>query len=498
MYKYLLSFAFMAFSAFCVSAEDTLSVSVPNVPLLNGEDGNILSEIRTVAGKGISGGIGIRFSDDTDMKEITSLAIYREDNDSVPLDIVRYPSSRSVFLNVADVPDSACGAEVYRVTVGISEGARLEEPLRFSVEGTKGERRKAVSVRTGGDDGAAAYRIPGIVTTSDGTLVAVYDVRYESSADLQGNIKVGVSRSNDGGRTWEPMRLALDLDGYGGLPAAQNGTGDPCILYDSRNDRLWIAALWCHGMPGRRAWTASGQGLSPDETGQLLLVSSEDGGMTWSEPVNITPMVKDESWYLLLQGPGRGITMSDGTLVFPAQFIDSEKVPNATVVYSRDAGRTWAIGSPARRKTTESQVVEYPDGTLMLNMRDDRGGSRAVSVSRDMGATWSEHPSSRSALREPVCMASLIAVRAGDNITGKDLLLFSNPDSSVERKDITIKLSLDGGLTWPAAHQVVLDEGYGWGYSCLTMIDESTVGILYESSVANITFQAVPLKDFFE
>lgn len=497
MYKYLLSFVFMVFSAFCVSAEDTLSVSVPNVPLLNGEEGNILSEIRTVAGKGIPGGIWIRFADNTDMKEITSLAIYREDNDSVPLDIVRYPSSRSVFLNIADSLDNPDG-EVYRVTVGISEGARLEEPLRFSIEGTKGERRKAVSVRKAGDDGAKAYRIPGIVTTCDGTLVAVYDVRYESSADLQGNIKVGVSRSNDRGLTWEPMRLALNLDGHGGLPAAQNGTGDPCILYDSRNNRLWIAALWCHGMPGKRAWTASGQGLSPDETGQLLLVSSEDGGMTWSEPVNITPMVKDESWHLLLQGPGRGITMSDGTLVFPAQFIDSERIPNATVVYSVDAGRTWAIGNPARRKTTESQVAEYPEGTLMLNMRDDRGGSRAVSVSRDMGATWSEHPSSRSALREPVCMASLIAVRAGDNITGKDLLLFSNPDSSVERKDITIKLSLDGGLTWPAAHQVVLDEGYGWGYSCLTMIDESTVGILYESSVANITFQAVPLKDFFE
>lgn len=487
----------MVFSAFCVSAEDTLSVSVPNVPLLNGEEGNILSEIRTVAGKGIPGGIRIRFADNTDMKEITSLAIYREDNDSVPLDIVRYPSSRSVFLNIADSLDNPDG-EVYRVTVGISEGARLEEPLRFSIEGTKGERRKAVSVRKAGDDGAKAYRIPGIVTTCDGTLVAVYDVRYESSADLQGNIKVGVSRSNDRGLTWEPMRLALNLDGHGGLPAAQNGTGDPCILYDSRNNRLWIAALWCHGMPGKRAWTASGQGLSPDETGQLLLVSSEDGGMTWSEPVNITPMVKDESWHLLLQGPGRGITMSDGTLVFPAQFIDSERIPNATVVYSVDAGRTWAIGNPARRKTTESQVAEYPEGTLMLNMRDDRGGSRAVSVSRDMGATWSEHPSSRSALREPVCMASLITVRAGDNITGKDLLLFSNPDSSVERKDITIKLSLDGGLTWPAAHQVVLDEGYGWGYSCLTMIDESTVGILYESSVANIIFQAVPLKDFFE
>ena len=94
-------------------------------------------------------------------------------------------------------------------------------------------------------------------------------------------------------------------------------------------------------------------------------------------------------------------------------------------------------------------------------------------------------------------MASLIAVKAEDNVTGKDLLIFSNPDSSSERKDITVKISLDGGLTWPKEHQILLDEGYGWGYSCLTMIDDATVGILYESSVANMTFQAIPLQDFF-
>ena len=130
----------------------------------------------------------------------------------------------------------------------------------------------------------------------------------------------------------------------------------------------------------------------------------------------------------------------------------------------------------------------------MLNMRDNRGGSRSVATTRDFGRTWTEHPSSRSALREPVCMASLIAVKADENVLGRHILLFSNPDTQRGRHHITIKASLDDGLTWHEANQLLLDEDEGWGYSCLTMIDERTVGILYESSVAHITFQAIPLE----
>ena len=140
-------------------------------------------------------------------------------------------------------------------------------------------------------------------------------------------------------------------------------------------------------------------------------------------------------------------------------------------------------------------MVELEPGVLMLNMRDNRGGSRAVAVTEDMGLSWREHVSSRKALQEPVCMASLIRVAAEDNVLGRDLLIFSNPNTTNERKNITIKVSLDGGETWLPEHQLLLDEGYGWGYSCLTMIDRETVGILYESSVANMTFQAVKLKD---
>jgi sialidase-1 len=128
----------------------------------------------------------------------------------------------------------------------------------------------------------------------------------------------------------------------------------------------------------------------------------------------------------------------------------------------------------------------------MLNMRDNRGTGRAVYVTKDMGRTWTPHVSDGQ-LVEPVCMASLLKVKAKDNALKKDILLFSNPADRKQRKNITIRLSLDGGKTWP--RQLLLDEGEGWGYSCLTMIDKKTVAILYESSQAHMTFQAVPLKD---
>jgi sialidase-1 len=239
-------------------------------------------------------------------------------------------------------------------------------------------------------------------------------------------------------------------------------------------------------------------GNGKETTAQLVLSKSTDDGKTWSEPINITEQVKDPSWNFLLQGPGKGITMEDGTLVFAIQFIDSERMPHAGIMYSRDHGETWKIHNPARSNTTEAQVVEVEPGVLMLNMRDNRGGSRAVAITTDLGKTWKEHTSSRSVLQEPVCMASLISVKAEDNIIGKDILLFSNPNTTKGRNNITIKASLDGGLTFPTEYDVLLDEDYGWGYSCLTMIDEETVGILYESSVAHMTFQAVKLTDLIK
>ena len=405
-----------------------------------------------------------------------------------------YPGVNFFWVSIEMKPEASLLTKITAEVTGVTaDGQSL--PVKC-VSAPNVIRRLGVGVRHAGDDGAAAFRIPGLVTTNKGTLLGVYDVRYNSSVDLQEHIDIGLSRSIDGGKTWEKMRLPLAFGEYGGLPAAQNGVGDPSILVDTKTNTIWIVAAWTHGMGNQRAWWSSQQGMDVNHTAQLVLVKSTDDGKTWSEPINITEQVKHPEWYFLLQGPGRGITMEDGTLVFPIQYIGKDRIPNAGIMYSKDRGETWTIHNHARTNTTEAQVAEVVPGTLMLNMRDNRGGSRAVYTTSDLGMTWKEHESSRTALPEPVCMASLISVKAADNVLGKDILIFSNPNTTNARKNITIKISLDGGNTW--AHQLLLDEGENWGYSCLTMVDKETIGILYESSVAHMTFQCINLKDIMQ
>jgi sialidase-1 len=347
------------------------------------------------------------------------------------------------------------------------------------------EHRLARKVRSGGDDGVAAYRIPGLVTSKKGTLVATYDIRHANAYDLQGDIDVGISRSTDGGLTWGPMITAMDLGEWGGLPQDVNGIGDPCILVDEVTGDILLFAAWTHGgKAGQAAWWSAGDGFEPAETPQLMMVRSTDDGLTWSAPVNLTRQIKQREWHFTFQGPGRGITMADGTLVVPFQHQEADRTPAAGVMYSRDRGATWHVHEYAKINTTESQVAEIAPGVLMLNMRDNRKTGRAVYITPDLGKTWTPHVSDGQ-LVEPVCMASLL--RAGN------LLLFSNPSDPADRRNITIQISEDGGKTW--TRKLLLDEGYSWGYSCLTMIDRNTVGILYESSQAHMTFQAVRLKD---
>lgn len=538
--KKLLSFLVVLSCVLGIKAADTVFIKNPQIPILIERHDNVLCYMRINAHEAkVLDNVSVTFGQDVPLEQIKLVKLYyggteaiqdRGKNRFAPVDYISahapgktlsvnpsyaikkseiVPQKNSVLLtgNQNLYP----GVNFFWVSIEMKPEASLLTKITAEVTGVTADgqslpvkcvsapnviRRLGVGVRHAGDDGAAAFRIPGLVTTNKGTLLGVYDVRYNSSVDLQEHIDIGLSRSIDGGKTWEKMRLPLAFGEYGGLPAAQNGVGDPSILVDTKTNTIWIVAAWTHGMGNQRAWWSSQQGMDVNHTAQLVLVKSTDDGKTWSEPINITEQVKHPEWYFLLQGPGRGITMEDGTLVFPIQYIGKDRIPNAGIMYSKDRGETWTIHNHARTNTTEAQVAEVVPGTLMLNMRDNRGGSRAVYTTSDLGMTWKEHESSRTALPEPVCMASLISVKAADNVLGKDILIFSNPNTTNARKNITIKISLDGGNTW--AHQLLLDEGENWGYSCLTMVDKETIGILYESSVAHMTFQCIKLKDIVQ
>lgn len=535
----LLLFFLCLCGIFAVEAGDTVRIRETRIPVLIERKDNVLFYFRVDAAAGQHlNEVRLNLHGKADLSDIQAVKVYyggtrnlkpHEKNILAPVEYISSHKagktreanpSYSVLKSMVSKPGKEVllpveqslveGPNFFWISLQMKPKASLLNKIKIKIEeitvdrqpaalvhlsATDVEHRMGVGVRHAGDDGSEAFRIPGLVTTNKGTLLGVYDVRYNNSADLQEHIDIGLSRSIDGGKTWEKMRLPLSFGETGGLPQGQNGVGDPSILVDTRTNTVWIVAAWTHGIGGQRAWTASGQGMDMNHTAQLVLAKSEDDGKTWSGPYNITEQVKLPEWYFLLQGPGRGITMDDGTLVFPIQFIDAGRIPNAGIMYSKDRGKTWAIHHYARTNTTEAQVAEVEPGVLMLNMRDNRGGSRAVSITKDLGLTWTEHSSSRKALPEPVCMASLISVKAKDNVLGKDILLFSNPNTTKGRHHITIKASLDGGKTWLPEHQVLLDEENGWGYSCLSMIDQETVGILYESSVAHMTFQAIPLKD---
>lgn len=354
--------------------------------------------------------------------------------------------------------------------------------------------RHGTALRQHGDDNVFAYRIPGLTTTANGTLIAVYDVRNDSQGDLQDNVDIGMSRSTDGGRTWEKMQIIMDMGESFGLPQSQNGIGDPCVVADPNTGYVFAIAMWASGFGNQRAWGTAGNGFEHGVSTQLMVTVSKDDGKTWSKPENINRQIKDSTWMITLQGPGRGICMEDGTLVVPIQHVEPDRVAHAGIMYSKDQGKTWRRHEAAFHHTTESQVVEITPGVLMLNMRNDRRTGRVVCTTKDLGKTWEVHPSSEK-LQESVCMASLLKVGKDENVLGKDILLFSNPNTTKGRNHITIKASLDGGMTWNDKNSVLLDEEEGWGYSCMTLIDKETIGILYEGSTAHLVFQTVKLKD---
>lgn len=359
-----------------------------------------------------------------------------------------------------------------------------------------------VALRKHNDDGVHTYRIPALTTTAKGTLLCVYDMRRRMGRDLQEDIDIGLSRSTTGGATWEPAKVIMDMGEYGGLPQEQNGCSDPGIIVDRQTGDIFCFAVWMNGKPGKHQWNDDGSepGFEIGKAAQFLMVRSQDDGVTWSKPENLTRKLKQESWWLFAPSPQSGFQLSDGTLVMPVQGRDGgERLETfATVMISRDHGQTWTVGQPGYHGGNECQAALLGDGSIMLNVRNDHERFRAVVVTKDLGQSWQPHPTSRKTLIEPNCNGSLLRADYDRQGRKNHVLLFANPHTQQGRTHHTLQVSFDDGMTWPDTHHRLLDEGRGAGYPSLTQIDGEHVGLVYEGSQSQLVFQKFEIANLLE
>ena len=332
---------------------------------------------------------------------------------------------------------------------------------------------------TSGAGGYHTYRIPSLLVTPKGALLAFCEGRKTSTSDA-GDIDLLMRRSDDGGRTWGPTTLVHEEGGTTPITI-----GNPCALVNATTGIIWLA--FCRN------------------NDDVLVTSSTDEGRTWATPRTITGTVKKPGWTWYATGPGVGIQLvrgpHAGRLVVPCDHRESvvgKPAMFSHVLFSDDHGQTWTLGGTVAQHTDECQIVELATGELLINMRNywdrdggrpDRGGRRAVARSRDGGATWSPLEFD-AALIEPVCQASLIAIpRPGR--PAETLLVFSNPASTTGRRALTVRVSGDEGRTWPVT--IPVNAGPS-AYSCLTPLADSRVGLLYERGKSErITFTILPV-----
>lgn len=326
--------------------------------------------------------------------------------------------------------------------------------------GTLSLRGEAQTIYAAGEGDYHTYRIPSMLVTSAGTVLAFCEGRKDGPGDA-GKIDVLLRRSTDGGRTWGEVQLV-----------AEDGThtiGNPCPVQDRRSGVIWLLLCRNTGHGDEKEIMA---GRAPRD---VLLAKSEDDGLTWSQPLDITSQVKLPDWTWIATGPCHGIQLQSGRLLVPCNHavLDPQSGQSgpyiAHVIYSDDGGETWERGEDAGPHTNECAAAELADGSVYLNMRSYHGRNRrAVSWSADGGRTWSA-PELDEALVEPVCQGSVLQLSDGR-------LLFVNP-ASEKRDTLTVRISADGGRSWDAG--IVLTAGAA-AYSDLAETADGEILCLYE------------------
>jgi sialidase-1 len=336
-----------------------------------------------------------------------------------------------------------------------------------------------------GSEGYECFRIPALVTTPTGALLAFAEGRRNGCSDT-GDIDLVMKRSEDQGRTWSDLVVIRD-DG----PTV---CGNPAPVVDRETGTIHLLSTWNLGEDHEREII---DGTSKD-TRRVFVMRSEDDGITWSAPEEITQAVKKKNWTWYATGPCHGIQVKQGPfagrLIIPCDHIEARtKMYFSHIIYSDDHGNTWELGGTTPQdQVNECTVAELGNGRLMLNMRNyDRSQEcRKISFSGDGGITWSDIVSD-TALIEPICQASLLGILKNED--NRVYLYFTNPAHRSNRENMTLKISDDEGQTWETL--AILYRGPS-AYSDLVELPNGNLGCLFEagneSPYEGIVFKEVP------
>ena len=312
----------------------------------------------------------------------------------------------------------------------------------------------------------ACYRIPAILTSTNGTLIAAIDERNNSCGDLKWNrnINIVIRKSYDDGKTWSEIEKIIDY------PDGESAS-DPSMILDQQTGHIFLFYNYMNLDLARDIY-------------RLMVIKSSDNGKNWSVPKDITSQITKKDWdkdFMFITS-GRGTQTKDGTLLHCLVNLNK----GTHVFGSNDNGESWFLFDYPLKPGDESKIVELSNGDWLVNSRVNSNEFRYSHISKNKGKSWFSFENKD--LSDPACNASLINY----NTNSKSLLLFSNAFSSKERNNLSISKSYDQGISWENTKTIYKGKS---AYSSMTLLKNGDIGLFFEKDdYTKNVFVRVPKK----
>lgn len=321
------------------------------------------------------------------------------------------------------------------------------------------------------------FRIPSLITTNKGTLIAICDGRLNSHEDVPNRINLYIRRSTDNGESWENP-IVISKTAYG---------GDACTVVDRTTNRIFLFYAYSQF---KNIFTSNGDPSSKDCL-RSRYIYSDDDGLSWSDPIDLTSDLYKNGDTSYWASAGTGIQLRNETLVIPIAIVRTGKIYGG-ILYSSDHGETWNRSTTnSFEKFDENTLIELNDGRIMVNARNHHGtGTRLITYTNDLGTNWEPYTFD-STLIDPVCQGNLIRYTSTVDGFQKDRILFSNPANTSSRIDGTLRISYDEGKTW--TYSKIYQKGDS-NYSCISILANGKIGVLHEVNHSSIRFKRFSIE----